>query len=111
LRALLILSPDCNYSSRSIPVLLFLLLTVGRIPTATLFVVVRRRRKTREDYSVSTNNHQVPKHWFEAMLRPVLKFLKLTSGSGISSILTNQRTFVFGFLIYPQIKEPLVLGI
>ncbi len=79
---------------------------MGRIPAAALFVVVRRRR-TREEYSVSTN-HQVPKHWFQAVLGAVLNFLKLISGSGISSILTNQRTFVSGFLIYPQIKEPLV---
>jgi hypothetical protein len=84
---------------------------VGRILAAALFVVVRRRRRrrTREEYSVSTN-HQVPKRWFPAVLGVVLKFLKLTSGSGISSILTNQRTFVSGFLIYPQIKEPLVAG-
>jgi hypothetical protein len=70
---------------------------VGRIPAAALFVVGRRRRRrrrTREEYSVSTN-HQVPKRWFQALLGAVLKFLKLTSGSGISSI---------------QIKEPLFLG-
>jgi hypothetical protein len=84
---------------------------VGKIPAAALFVVVRRRRRrrTREEYSVSTN-HQVPKRWFQAVLGAALKFLKLTSGSGISSMLTNQRTFVSGFLIYPQIKEPLVAG-
>jgi hypothetical protein len=102
---------------------------VGRIPAAALFVVVtvRRRMKKNEEgiLSVSTN-HQVPRHWFEAVLWGRFSdFLKLTSGSVISSILTNQRTFGCGFFIYIftnqrtfgcgfliclQIKEPLVVG-
>jgi hypothetical protein len=88
---------------------------VGRIPAAALFVVVRRRRRrTREEYSVSTN-HPVPKHWFQAVLGAVLKFLKLTSRSGIShksknlclwvfNISTNQRTFGCRFFIYIYIS-------
>jgi hypothetical protein len=79
---------------------------VGRIPAAALFVVVRRsrRRRTGEEYSVSTN-HQVAKHWFQAVLGAVLKILKLISGSGISSILTNQRTFGCRFFIYIYIHK------
>jgi hypothetical protein len=72
---------------------------VGKIPTPALFLVVRRRRRTTHEYPVSTN-HPLPKHSFQALLGALLKISKLTSRYGISSILTNQRTFLSRFLIY-----------